>query len=440
MWRKPVTLLPLLVATVFGLCASLWAATAEAQTILHPPHAVEWKDFLGVNAQFQYYPPAVYEKQMAELDRLGLSWVRLTTHWSGLEPEQGKYNLADLDGAMNAIGRHHYNTVAYMVGSTSFSSSGPQGASNADQYPPADFNAFAARMVMLAKRYPQISSWQVWNEPNIIWLPQEDPEAYNNLLMTTAIALRGEVPGKTIVAAGMAYYSQMHSTDGLMLDKLLTLGLGNQDIVAAYHPYSDFPEGDSPTDNDFLTRATFVNSALHVNGVKQVWATEWGWSSYVGPHDEPATVGTNNQADFTLRRLALMSAMDYQRIFLFNLSDMDNRTSPRDQLYGLLDLQGNPKPVYTALRNFLTVTGPRLTPADPPAMNNMPADLYAVPWTRADGIHLLIFWSASSSSLQLPGIKSAVLLDPLTGGRTILNNEKGITAPLKSSVQILVWR
>ncbi|MDB6142199.1 MAG: glycoside hydrolase family protein [Pseudomonas sp.] len=440
MWLKPVTLLPLLAVTVLGLCAVPWTSTAEAQTILRAPRAVEWKDFLGVNAQFQYYSPAIYEKQMAELDRLGLSWVRLTTHWSALEPEQDKYDLTNLDGAMNAINVHHYNTVAYMVGSTPFSSSSPFGASNSDQYPPVNFNTFADRMVMLAKRYPQVNSWQVWNEPNIIWLPQEDPEAYDNLLVTTATAIRSAMPGKTIVAAGMAYYSQMHSTEGLMLEKLLTLGLGNQDIVAAYHPYSDFPEGDSPPDNDFLSRATFVNSALHAKGVKQVWATEWGWSSYVGPHDEPVTVGTNSQADYTLRRLALMSAMDFQRIFLFNLSDMDNRTSPRDQLYGLLDLQGNPKPVYTALRNFLTVTGPRLIPADPPVMSNTPSDLYAVPWTRADGVHLLIFWSASNSSLQLPGIKSAALLDPLTGSRTILTNAKGITAPLKSNVQILVWR
>lgn len=440
MWRKSFTLLPLLTVTTIGLCAVPWTQTADAQTILHAPHAVEWKDFLGVNAQFQYFSSDISEKQMTRLDQLGLNWVRLTTHWAALEPEQGQYNLADLDVAMNAVKAHHYNTVTYLVGSAPFVSSGPPGASNSDQYPPKDFNVFAERMVMLAQRYPQVNNWQVWDEPNIIWLPQEDPQAYDKLLITTASAIRAAMPGKTIVTAGMAYYSQMQSTQGLMLEKLLTMGLGNQDIVAAYHPYSEFPEGDSPADGDFLVRANFINNALHTKGVKQVWATEWGWSSYTGPKKTQAPVAVDEQSDYTLRRLALMSAMDYQRIFLFNLSDLDSRASLRDQFYGLLDLQGNPKPVYTALHNFLTITGPRLVPANPPAMNNAPVDLYAIPWTRADGVHILMFWSSSGTSLQLPGIKSAAVLDPLAGTRTVLSNEHGITAALKPSLQILVWR
>ncbi|MGV8864628.1 MAG: cellulase family glycosylhydrolase [Pseudomonas sp.] len=440
MLRSPFKWLPLLVAGAIGLSTAPWSPTAEAQVVLHAPRAVEWKDFLGVNAHFQYFSPHVYEKQMAALDRLGLNWVRLTTSWASLEPTPGNFELADMDAAMSAVNAHHYNAVTCLVGAPTFASSSPPGAPNSEQYPPIDFNAFADRLVMLVKRYPHVSSWQVWNEPNIVWMPLEDPQAYDSLLVTATNAIRLSVPDKNIVTAGMAYYSQMHSTPGLMLDKLLTMGLGHQNIVAAYHPYSEFPEGDTLTDGDFLTRATFVNSALHARGVQQVWATEWGWSSYTGTQDMQHVIGATGQADYILRRLALMSAMDYQRIFLFNLSDMDARTQPRDQFYGLLDLQGNPKPAYIALRNFLTVTGPRLKPAEAPLMSSAPNDLFAIPWTRDDGVHLLMFWSAGHSTLQLPEIKSAALLDPLSGQRTVLSNANGIIAPLKSSLQILIWR
>lgn len=440
MWRGSFAWLPLLAMATLGCCIVPWSEKIEAQTILRAPRAVEWKDFLGVNAHFQYFSPEVYEKQMARLDKLGLNWVRLTMHWAALEPEEAQYNFAELDGAMNAVGAHHYNAVAYLVGSPAFISSAPAGASNSDQYPPKDFNVFANCMVSLAKRYPQVNNWQVWDEPNIIWLPQEDPQAYGNLLVTSANAIRAAMPGKTIVSAGMAYYSQMHSSDGLMLEKLLPMGLSNQDIVAAYNPYSEFPEGDSVPDNDFLLRANQLNSNLHTRGVKQVWASEWGWSSYTGPGETQAQTGVGSQGDFILRRLALMSAMDYQRIFLFNLSDVDSRASLRDQLYGLLDLKGDPKPAYTVLRNFLTVTGPRLEPASPPTINNGPNDLYAMAWTRADGAHLLMLWSASGTSLQLPGVKSAALLDPLAGTRTVLSDNRGVTVALKPSLQILIWQ
>jgi beta-xylosidase len=232
----------------------------------------------------------------------------------------------------------------------------------------------------------------------------------------------------------------MHSTDGLMLADLLTQGLPSSNIVAAYHPYSEYPEGDDPAAKDFISRGNYINNALHAKGVTQVWATEWGWSSYAGPVEMQAVIGVDGQADYTLRRLALMSAMDYQRIFLFNLSDLDARASARDQYYGLVDLSGNPKPVYTALKNFLGVTGARLEPADAPAYTNGPGDLYNVAWTRADGSHLWLIWSATDgASVTLPSVPSATLYDPLQGTSTSLANAKGISVPLKTSLQMLVW-
>ncbi|AHG41731.1 beta-xylosidase [Pseudomonas syringae CC1557] len=422
------------------LMTAMLSCAVQAATVLKAPREVVWKDFLGVNVQFQYFAPDIYQQQMNRLDELGLNWVRLTIHWPIIEPRKDQYALKELDAAMAAIKTRQYNTLAYLVGSAPFASSAPADAASRDQYPPKDFNVFAARMTALAQRYAQVGNWQVWNEPNIIWLPKEDPAGYGRLLTTTADAIRAVLPDKTIVTAGMAYYSQMHSTSGYMLQTLIDNGLGKQNIVAAYHPYSEYPEGDSVPDRDFLVRTNAMNNLLHGNGVTQVWATEWGWSSYAGPVEMQHLIGTDGQADFTLRRLALMSAMDFQRIFIFNLSDLDERASARDQGYGLLDLQANPKPVYTALQNFLTITGPRLLPADAPAVNRVPDDLYAVPWSRADGTRLLMFWSAAGTSLTFPDIKAAVLHNPLTGGSIPLSGSEGITLLLKPTLQILEWK
>jgi beta-xylosidase len=426
-----------LCATVLG---ALLSCSAQAETILKAGQPVVWQDFLGVNVQFQYFEPQIYEQQMTRLDELGLKWIRLTIHWPIIEPVKDQYSLKELDGAMAAIKAHDYHTLAYMVGSAPFASSAPANAKGRDQYPPKDFNVFANRMTSLAKRYPQVIAWQVWNEPNIVWQPKEDPAAYGRLLTTTADAIRAELPDKTIVTAGMAYYSQMHSTPGYMLQTLVENGLGTQNIVAAYHPYSEYPEGDSPPDRDFLVRSHAMNQLLRSNGVKDIWATEWGWSSYDGPVEMQALIGEQGQADYTLRRLALMSALDFQRIFLFNLSDLDARTTARDQAYGLLDLQANPKPVYTALKRFLDITGPRLSPADPPAVSSVPGDLYAVSWNREDGKRLMMFWSVTGSTLNFPNINDAVLHDPLTGSRIPLSGDKGITLGLKPTLQILEWK
>ena len=440
MWRKPVIWLPLLLLVAVGVSLLPWSPPAEAEgTTLRGPRPSEWKDFLGVNAQFQYFPQPVYEKQMQRLDELGLDWVRLTIHWAMIEPEENQLQLAPLDGVMQAINAHKLKTLAYLVGSAPFASSVPEGAEANDQYPPKDFNVFAQRMQMLAQRYPQVNVWQVWNEPNIMWMPQADPDAYYRLLTTTVDALRAQLPGQQVATAGMAYYSQMPKQEGLMLEKLLEKGLAEQHLITAYHPYSQYPEGDNPADKDFLTRSNFLNNALHAKGIAQVWATEWGWSSYNGPKEMQLLIGVDGQADYTLRRLALMSAMDFQRIFLFNLSDLDRRASPRDQFYGLLDLQGNPKPVYVALQHFFNVTGPRIEPADAPTVEGAPSDLYSIGWTRSDGKRLWMFWSASGEQVHLPGITQATLYNPHDGSETPLSDASAITVALKTSLQLLVW-
>ncbi|WP_455925137.1 beta-galactosidase [Pseudomonas putida] len=438
MWKKPIVWIPVVLAAALTLTALPWSDKAQADVTLKAPRAVQWNDFLGVDAQFQYFDPAVYQKQMAALDTLGLSWVRLSIHWAVIEPTEGKIDFTALDGAMSAMAAHKYNIVAYLVGSAPFATSAPAGAAAQDQYPPKDVSVFANRMVTLAKRYPQVNTWQPWNEPNITWRPVPDSAAYGQLLLASTTALRAAVPTTNVGTAGMAYYSQNPANGSLMLADLLQ-GLAANKLIVSYHPYSQYPEGDDPAAKDFIQRGNLVNTTLHNNGVSQVWATEWGWSSYAGPVELQPIIGVNGQADYTLRRLALMSAMDYQRIFLFNLTDLDARASARDQFYGLVDLNGDPKPVYTALKNLFDVTGSRIEPADAPAYTNSPGDLYNVAWTRADGSHLWMFWSASGSSVTLPSVTSATLIDPLNGARTTLANDKGISVPLKTSLQLLIW-
>lgn len=83
--------LPVLLATLAVLA---WPALAD--NTLRGPRPVVWKDFLGVNAQFQYFAPSVYQKQMDRLDALGLNWVRLSIHWAMIEPVENSLQLDSL--------------------------------------------------------------------------------------------------------------------------------------------------------------------------------------------------------------------------------------------------------------------------------------------------------------------------------------------------------
>lgn len=425
---------------------SSWALPACARATpaaieLQPVRAVEWRSFLGVNAQFSWFPQDVARRHAAALKQLGLEWVRLGLHWMLLEPEPGQYKLDDVDRMMSLVDEAGFKSITTVVGTPRFASSAPAGDRYADKYPPREPTLFAQRMALLATRYPGVDVWQVWNEPNIpgFWLPKSDPEGYARLLAPSVVALRSVAPNKPVAMAGMAYYSQMYGRDGLMLEQMGRLGAYGLDLIAAYHPYTAEPEGADDGSRDFLTHAPFVNRWLRAAGVKQIWATEWGWSSYAGPKEEQPIVGEQGQADYTLRRLALMAALDFDRIFLFTLADLDERAGGRDRYYGLLRANGDPKPVYVALARFLATTGPRLEPAAPPRIEGgTPKGLVSIGWKRADGKRLWMAWADQPTTVRLTGIKGGTLHHPLTGGRMTLTDAQAVAVPVQQSLQIFI--
>ena len=413
------------------------------ETRLIAPRPVVWKDFLGVNAHFLWFTPNQYASQMEQLKALGLEWVRVDLHWELHESKEGQFLFKPIDDVVVALRNKQLKSVFYLVGSAPFATSAPLLASYQDQYPPKDPEVFAQRMGMLAQRYPSVNAWQVWNEPNIppFWRPAEDVRGYAELLQSSVRVLQQVAPQKPVVMAGMAHYSQMPVKGGLMLEELGKIGALNLGAIVAYHPYSQAPEGDDPKARDFVLRAQQLNSRLRDINVAGVWATEWGWSSYTGPKEQQPIIGQDGQADYLLRRLALMSALDYDRIFLFALSDLDARASVRDRGYGLLDLQGKPKPAYNALANFLSITGPRLNPGEPPTISQSADGLYSISWEKPDGTRLWMFWADKPGSIGLSGINLATLYQPLTGNKIPVKGDKAsVRLQVTNQLQILEWR
>ncbi|MHB8415167.1 MAG: cellulase family glycosylhydrolase [Acidiferrobacteraceae bacterium] len=410
---------------------------------LIPTKTITWRHFLGVNAQLLWFKPKTYIRQLDALKALGLDWVRVDLHWDILEPARHYYrHVSAMDTMIRILKQKHFRSVLYLTGSTPFDTRAPSGARHKDQYPPRHDRPFADFMARLAKRYPSVNAWQVWNEPNLpsFWRPGRHPaRSYGRLLAMTTHAIRAVAPGKTVVMGGMGYYSQMpERRNTLMLKRLGEMGAFGLGVVVAYHPYTEYPEGDNPRKDDFLKHANLLNAALRSAGVKSIWADEWGWSSYRGPREMQAIIGRRGQADYVLRRLALMSTMDYNRIFLFTLSDLDHRATVRDRSYGLLNLKGRPKPVYLALRQFLTILGPTIYPAPPLAVITRVPRLYSITWRRPDGRDVWLFWGSSDGSalVHAPGGR---LHDPLTGSvRTLQPTKEGtLRVPVRTSLQML---
>jgi beta-xylosidase len=425
--------------------AKLWPNRAKPIE-LHPMRSVVWQEFLGVNAQLEWFAPDVARLQVQRLKALGLNWVRLGWHWMMMEPKEGQYQLEAYDRTVALIKEAQLHSIVSVVGTPRFATSVKPGEPYAeyfDKFPPKDPVVYAQRMQALAKRYAPVDVWQVWNEPNIpaFWAPKANPEGYARLLQPAVQALREAVPGKPIAMAGMAYYSQMAGRPGLMLEEMGRLGAYELDLIVAYHPYTAQPEGGEDGERDFLSRVGHAHQWLRANKVKQIWATEWGWSSYEGPKEEQPLIGEQGQADYTLRRLALMAALDYDRIFLFTLSDLDGRAGARDRRYGLLRESGEPKPLYHALARFLSICSPRLDPLPPLRLTgDLPDGLVSIHWQRADGRKVWMAWAAQAGTVTLPDVRDGEWHQPTKGGsRQIKAGGQGLDVAVDTTLQILVY-
>ena len=427
-------------------CLARGAPAERAEPLaLQPVRPIVWREFLGVNAQFQWFPDPVARKQVERLKALGLQWVRLGLHWMLIEPEQGRFQFESTDRMMRLVRDAGLRNVTYLVGSPRYASSVPRGDAHErffDKFPPRSPALFAQRLAQFAQRYPQVDVWQVWNEPNLVgfWAPQPDPEAYSRLFAPASQALRTAAPDKPVALAGMAYFGEMDRRGGMMLQELARLGALAFNPIVAYHPYTAGEEGLAQEGHDFVRRVTASHQWLRNAGVRQVWATEWGWSSYPGPKDEQTIVGEDGQADLTLRRLALMAALDYDRVFLFTLADLDERATRRHQHYGLLRRNGEPKPVYHALQRFLQLCGPSLQPASPPPVVGLAPDgLITIGWRRANGRPLWMLWAREPGEVRLKGVTQATLHQPLSGGERVLRDAgEGVRVPVTTALQIVL--
>lgn len=423
---------------------SLWPASTPPAMAVRPQRQVVWADWLGVNAQLQWFSPEQARTQVERLKALGLNWVRLALHWMLIEPQPGQYQLEATDRMMRLVEQAGLHCITYVVGTPRFASAAPEGSPYADKFPPKDPLVYAQRLQALARRYPNVNVWQVWNEPNIpaFWQPKIDPQGYGRLLQPAVAALRQAAPGKPVAMAGMAYYSQMAGREGLMLDAMGKLGAWKLDLIACYHPYTAEPEGAEGGARDLLTHVPFVNKGLRAYGVKQIWATEWGWSSYDGPVEEQPLVGEDGQADHTLKRLALMATQDFDRVFLFTLADLDDpRVGRRDRRYGLLRGDGQAKPVYTALQRFLGICGPSLSPTEPVRIaGGLPKGLVSITWRRADGRQVWMAWAHAPMTVRLEDVPGGVWHQPLSGTHKTVkaSGASGLSLDVDTALQILV--
>jgi polysaccharide biosynthesis protein PslG len=332
----PRIVLAFLLVVVVGGCGGS-GGSAEPPSSSKSPAPSRSSDFVGIYADDVYFGDSAYRrKAFAEQHSSGVELIRQPFLFSDFTKDPKRFD--DFVGAAADAG---IRVLPVLLGEESEGGMKPPSE-------PARFAGWAALMVQRygpngtfwkgrAKRRP-ITSWQIWNEPNIKawWAPKPDPAAYADLLNGTATAIREIDPKAEIVAAGLPTSHLGVAAPTFLAD---VVKAGGQFDTAAVHPYAATPEA-------VVER---VKAVQQVATGKRVWVTEVGWGT--GGKPGPLTVTPDRQADYVKETIARMHDLSVRGVVIFQWRDPKPFPGRREiwpYYAGLHDADGKAKPSLTA--------------------------------------------------------------------------------------------
>jgi hypothetical protein len=235
------------------------------------------------------------ERKLETLDRVGAKLVRYTVDWRqvarrkprrAVNPADPAYDWSRTDAVMRGLRAHRIGVLVTLYGTPSWANGG-KGANGL----PGSKYSLAAFAVAVAKRYPWVRLWEIWNEPNLRrFLKPNSPRLYVRRLLNPTYAALHHLRSGNRVAGGAT--SPRRTPSGL---SPVTFMRGMRAAHARLDAYSHHPypvtRGERP--NGFarnvckyckgvLTLANLPVLLREVRrefGAKRIWLTEYGYQT-----------------------------------------------------------------------------------------------------------------------------------------------------------------
>ena len=305
----------------------------------------------------------------------GFNWIKLQVRWGdgGLEPSRGNYQLAGLDGSVNAASAAGLRVLLSVVTAPSWSGPSVQG-------PPSNFQDIGNFMGALASRYKgKVNAYEVWNEQNlrVEWEGRPISAAdYVQMLRVAYNSIKAADPSAVVLSGALtptgatgpdsvddrSYLRQMYDA-GL---KGVSDGIGVHPSGFGNAPDASFPSGDRPDHGwddhpSFYFRNTMEDyhniMVAYGDGGKQLWPTEFGWCiadpaplpnrQYCSYNSEAARASYVTTAYQMARNWGFVGPM-----FIWNLDWRTFQPGSEQAQFGIINTNWSSTPAYDALKSM----------------------------------------------------------------------------------------
>jgi hypothetical protein len=331
--------------------------------------------------------PVLDDTDMATMKALRVQTDRFLLNWGWIQPVKSSYKWGPPDRFIGDLAAHGIRPVPSVWGNPAWiagsSSTPPIGGTISQQAWRTFLKALVQRYgpggEYWGARYHQqfganatplpITSWQIWNEPNLkkYFAPAPSPGQYARLLQISYPSIKQLDPKAQVVLGGMTGRGDISAVD--FLKKLYAVsGIKAYFDATALHPYM-------PTVDKVKTTIQAFRNAMvsHGDAATPMWLSELAWGS-----DPPDSQGINKgpagQAQLLTKAyklvLANRRAWNVQHLFWYLLRDPVNPVASCSfcASAGILYPNRTRKPSYNA---FKAIVGEKVAPQ--PAITVGPA-------------------------------------------------------------------
>ena len=297
------------------------------------------------------------DTRLNTLDRLGPDVVRYTLRWDqiarkrpkrAVNPNDKAYDWRDSDAVLTGLRKHHISALVTLYGSPGWAN-----GHHAPNFVPLSRNTLAAFAVAAAKRYPWVSMWEVWNEPNLrTFLRPNSPSLYvRRLLNPTYAALHDTHRGVRVAGGATSPRQTPTGTGPVAFMRGMRAAHARMDAYS-HHPYP-VSRRETPSElncrycKGVLTLARLPELLQEVRrdfGAKRVWLTEYGYQT--NPPDRYLGVSRALQAKY-LAQAAYLAWKAPRVDVLVHFMIRDEQKTGRWQS-GLFTLAGARKPSFSS--------------------------------------------------------------------------------------------
>ena len=339
-----------LAAAFAALCATVAAPGADASRFVrYGVHDDAWLR----------HGPGTLEQRLDELDALGVELVRYTLRWDEIAAKRpatprshqdSAYAWVEPDRVLAGLRDRGIGAVVTIWGVPAWANGG-----RGPRVAPGSARAMGDFAFAAASRYPGVTLWTVWNEPNQLrWLSPSSPRVYVRKLLNPAYVSIHAANPRAKVGGGV---TAPRGNRGGMSPIAWIRGMaeaGARLDAYAHHPYPTRPGVETPWSGGCSHCETvsmadldrLIGEVTRAFGPKRIWLTEYGYQS--NPPDTWLGVSPALQALY--HAAAALRAYQARRVdMLIHFMVQDDGLGGGWQS-GLRWSSGVAKPAYDAFR------------------------------------------------------------------------------------------